>query len=142
MMTQSYLQSSPRAFSPPPPHAKRRREKNSRHAKKSVAFGFGLCHTVCVSKRERLPAQVAERQAEDRGGRSGGQERWTAKRQAGLRLSPAPKQNDNGFHPPPAICVLHDPNCPRANGHAQSWRQIAIANGSRLVGGGVGPWPV
>ena len=103
-MTQKTLKVAP-ALSAPAPRAKHRREKNSRLAKKSVAFGFDLCHTVCVSKRERLPAQVAERQAGDRGGRSGGQERWTAKRQAGLRLSPAPKQNGNGFHPQPAICV-------------------------------------
>ena len=115
-MTQKTLKVAP-ALSAPAPHAKRRREKNSRLAKKSVAFGFGLCHTVCVSKRERLPAQVAERQAGDRGGRSGGQERWTAKRQAGLRLSPAPKQNGNGFHPPPAICVCMAQTAQGAKGH-------------------------
>ena len=49
-------------------------------------------------------------------------------------LYPADRQCDARASSASNMC-LHDPSCPRGNGPAQSWRQIAIANGSQLEGG-------
>ena len=134
---QSYPRPRKQARSASPPA----HEKKSRNAKKSVAIRFGLCETVFVAAGDCLHAQASERQAGDRGARSGGQKRWTAKRQAGLRLSPAPSGKylmvlDRA----PARKVQRD--CLDRQGqtvHASFCNGMLFANRSRLEGEGVGP---